>query len=169
MLITDERKGQLCDFGLVSLAEWHGPAGMTTTSPHGGTVRYKAPDLFPSKTNRNPKPSFYSDVYALGCVTYEVSTFTLSCKLSSHYNTINFDHQFIDLKQPFHGSQTIYDILDSIRDGEPPALRPDNLQMPAAVHLWDLLEACWRLTPLERPSANDVVLGLQSIHDIRYG
>lgn len=72
MLISDERRGQLCDFGLVSLAEWHGPAGMTTTSPYGGTERYKAHELFPSAANPDPKPSLGSDVYALGCVAYEV-------------------------------------------------------------------------------------------------
>lgn len=68
---------KLCDFGLARLLEWEGPAGMTTTSPYGGTMLYKAYELFKSRENPYPLPSFASDVYALGCVILEASTFFL--------------------------------------------------------------------------------------------
>jgi serine/threonine protein kinase len=78
VLISDDGVGQLCDFGLVSLAETQGPTGLTTTSPYGGTARYKAPELVPSRDNRDPKPNYASDIYAFGCITYEVRLVTLS-------------------------------------------------------------------------------------------
>lgn len=39
VLIDDNHVARLCDFGLVRLDDWQGPAGMTTTSPYTGTER----------------------------------------------------------------------------------------------------------------------------------
>jgi serine/threonine protein kinase len=83
ILIGDDGRGQLCDFGLVRLFDWQGPRGLTTTTPYGGTLKYKAYELFRSEGNRNPLPTFASDVYALGCVIYEV----LYCFPLGRFNT----------------------------------------------------------------------------------
>ena len=63
---------KLCDFGLVRLADWEGPAGMTTTSAYTGTERYKAPELFISPDNRHPVATMEGDIYSLGCIMLEV-------------------------------------------------------------------------------------------------
>jgi len=54
------------------LDDWQGQAGMTTTSPYTGTERYKAPELFASIDNVHPLATFEGDIYALGCITFEV-------------------------------------------------------------------------------------------------
>ncbi|KIM20542.1 hypothetical protein M408DRAFT_81867, partial [Serendipita vermifera MAFF 305830] len=72
VLVDDIGAARLCDFGLVRLADWDGPAGMTTTSPYTGTERYKPPELFISKENRRPVATFEGDIYSLGCVILEV-------------------------------------------------------------------------------------------------
>lgn len=72
IMIDELRVAQLCDFGLSEIAKLTGPASMPTTSPYGETERYRAHELFPSKKNRHPKPSYASDVYALGCVIHQV-------------------------------------------------------------------------------------------------
>jgi serine/threonine protein kinase len=74
VLVGDDGVAKLCDFGLVRLAEWEGPAGMTTTSVYTGTERYKAPELFISSENRHPLASFEGDIYSLGCIMLEVRT-----------------------------------------------------------------------------------------------
>lgn len=74
--MDDNGVAKLCDFGLVRLADWQGPAGMTTTSPYTGTERYKAPELFMSKENRHPVATFEGDIYSLGSVMLEVSNYS---------------------------------------------------------------------------------------------
>jgi serine/threonine protein kinase len=74
VLVDDDGVAKLCDFGLVRLADWEGPAGMTTTSVYSGTERYKAPELFVSAENRHPRASFEGDIYSLGCIMLEVCT-----------------------------------------------------------------------------------------------
>lgn len=77
ILVSDDEVAQLCDFGLVCLAEWTG-SGFTSTSPYGGTIRFKAPELYKSETNKKPKPTRSSDIYSLGCVTYQVGLLCLT-------------------------------------------------------------------------------------------
>jgi serine/threonine protein kinase len=97
VLISDEGVAQLCDFGLVSVAEWGGPTGINTSTPFAGTMRYEAYELLGSKENRDPRPTFASDVYAFGCVAYEVREqeflkFTVSntTLLSVHRKEVSF-------------------------------------------------------------------------------
>jgi serine/threonine protein kinase len=70
--VDETRVAKLCDFGLVRLVDWEGPAGMTTTSPYTGTARYKAPELFMSSENRHPVATFEGDIYSVGCIMLEV-------------------------------------------------------------------------------------------------
>jgi serine/threonine protein kinase len=70
--VDENGVAKLCDFGLVRLVDWGGPAGMTTTSPYTGTARYKAPELFVSVENRHPVATFEGDIYSVGCIMLEV-------------------------------------------------------------------------------------------------
>jgi serine/threonine protein kinase len=72
VLVNDKGIAQLCDFGLVYLLDWEGDA-MNTTSPYSATPKYQAPELFNTRSNRVTKPSAAGDVYAFGCIIYEVS------------------------------------------------------------------------------------------------
>jgi serine/threonine protein kinase len=73
ILVDDDGVAKLCDFGLARLADWQGPAGLTTTSPYTGTARYKAPELFMTIENRFPVATFEGDIYSLGGILLEVS------------------------------------------------------------------------------------------------
>ena len=72
VLVDSDGVAKLCDFGLVRLADWEGPAGMTTTSAYTGTERYKAPELFISPDNRCPVATIEGDIYSLRCIMLEV-------------------------------------------------------------------------------------------------
>jgi serine/threonine protein kinase len=72
VLVDGDGVAKLGDFGLVRLADWEGPTGMTTTSPYTGTLRYKAPELFVSEENRHPVATFEGDIYSIGCILLEV-------------------------------------------------------------------------------------------------
>jgi serine/threonine protein kinase len=72
VLVDGEGLAKLCDFGVVRLLDWEGPAGMTTTFLYTGTERYKAPDLFFSSENRHLVATLVGDVYSTGCIMLEV-------------------------------------------------------------------------------------------------
>lgn len=141
ILVDDTGAARLCDFGLVRLADWEGPAGMTTTSPYTGTERYKAPELFISAENRRPVATFEGDIYSLGCIILEI----------------------IEQICPFGQFTKGYELREAIMDGYSPALRKEST---GALHnlteyLWNLLEACW-LEPSDRPNVDVVVDALRS-------
>ena len=56
------------------------PGGLNTTTPHRGTDRYVAPEM--ADLDNPSKPTSMSDVYAVGCIGFEVST--LTCSFTSY-------------------------------------------------------------------------------------
>ncbi|KIM29317.1 hypothetical protein M408DRAFT_68273, partial [Serendipita vermifera MAFF 305830] len=140
VLIDDCGVAKLCDFGLVRLVNWHGAAGMTTTTPYTGTELYKAPELFMSRENRHPVATFESDIYSLGCVILE----------------------FVERVRPFQRFQTTHDRTDAIMDGDPPARSREirGVLGELTAQFWDLLQDCW-FRPDERPDIETIVESLQ--------
>jgi serine/threonine protein kinase len=72
VLITAEGVGQICDFGLARLIQEDATTGLTTTTPHTGTIRYLAYELVHNVVNLCPLPTPATDIYALGCIGIEV-------------------------------------------------------------------------------------------------
>jgi serine/threonine protein kinase len=64
VLIDNNLRPQICDFGLISIFLEEGTSGMTTTSPHTGTDRYLAYELLLDGAT----PTVASDIFALGGV-----------------------------------------------------------------------------------------------------
>jgi serine/threonine protein kinase len=88
VLIDDNEVARLCDFGLVRLEDWAGHSGTTTTTEYRGTVRYRAPELFPSRDNRySPIATYAGDIYALGGVMLEVSKHLHGGEISVYHVT----------------------------------------------------------------------------------
>ncbi|KAG8906476.1 hypothetical protein FRB99_006791 [Tulasnella sp. 403] len=68
VLITDEHRAMLCDFGLAKAME-NMPSGLTTsTFNQGGTLPYESPELLRGGSMRSPQ----SDVWAWGCLAQEI-------------------------------------------------------------------------------------------------
>ncbi|KAK6966795.1 kinase domain-containing protein [Favolaschia claudopus] len=132
ILVTPSERACIADFGLSTIVD-----GMTlrlttsTTANHGGTMRYNAPELFrPGDTG---KKTFSSDIYALGCVGYEIMT-----------GQIPFPG--------FNEAQVMFCVLDDKR----PERLPSCIGTPALDSIWELLELCWDREKEKRPSADDI-------------
>lgn len=74
VLVDETGRALLADLGLSRLSDgdllaW---AAIQTTSPSIGTLRWLAPELL--KVQQPIAPTTSSDIYALGCFTYEVSS-----------------------------------------------------------------------------------------------
>lgn len=71
VLIDDDGRPQICDFGLAHIFFDEPGSGLTTTTEHTGTERYLAPELVLGDIEAHPTTA--SDVYALGCLGLEVN------------------------------------------------------------------------------------------------
>lgn len=79
--------------------------------------------------------------------------------------------KFVHSSYPFQYIKDEFDVQDAIKNGQPPALRPNfgNKKKEHAidVEFWNLLEACWAIDPNERPNIAEVVVKLGEIFKIR--
>lgn len=77
ILITDEGKACLCDFGLSTITEFQGSSYLASTI--GGNVRWAAPELFRiNEDNSVPPVTSHSDIYSFGSVMLEVQLYSFS-------------------------------------------------------------------------------------------
>jgi serine/threonine protein kinase len=81
VLIDDENRACLGDFGFAGIRIPPGLAGASSLSDVGGTAIYMAPELLIHQANKGqssvPLPKEPADIYAFGMLIYEV----LSCIL----------------------------------------------------------------------------------------
>ncbi|KAG8898424.1 hypothetical protein FRB99_007442 [Tulasnella sp. 403] len=122
VLITDERRAILCDFGLAKSMESM-PSGLTTsTFNQGGSLPYESPELLTGTSLRAPE----SDVWAWGCLLQEIFSSRI----------------------PYYWANNPGAIVKFITEDIPPA--PLNeLRCPPRV--MNLLSLCWRREPSDRP------------------
>lgn len=73
MLVDNENRACLADFGFAGACTPFRVAGASSSSDVGGTAGYMAPELFLHRSNENlSTPKGPVDVYALGMLIYEV-------------------------------------------------------------------------------------------------
>ncbi|CAG7849740.1 SubName: Full=Uncharacterized protein {ECO:0000313/EMBL:CCA75843.1} [Serendipita indica DSM 11827] len=171
ILIADDGRPMICDLGLARVEEYRRPSsfngvlsygcwewmvGINTTSAHTGTPRYLAPEqVDPDNPSR---PTMATDVYAVGCIGYELI-----------YSAVPYAHRKHNLQ---------WQIFHDIHNGVPPARRPD-IATPSSTNptvassevcgitiLWDVLELCWSRDPCRRPSASDLCEWLAQDEDV---
>ncbi|KAJ7113514.1 kinase-like domain-containing protein [Mycena epipterygia] len=136
ILVTPSRRACIADFGLASITD-----AMTvrfthsTISLRGGTGRYLAPELI-----QGDKAHFGSDVYAFGCVCYEILTG----------------------KVPFYELPNDMAVMFKVVEGRRPSRPTSGSDTVALDSLWELLEDCWKETPDKRPTAAQIVERLKS-------
>ncbi|KAL0578824.1 Rho guanine nucleotide exchange factor, partial [Marasmius crinis-equi] len=128
ILMTDSLRACLGDFGLSRVADTRG-LKITSTTRSCGTGRWLAPELL----LENGGTSKASDIYAYGCVCYEIFT---------------GQHPFPEL--PNEAAVAL-----AVNQGKRPA-RPKEISELADV-MWALMETCWHASPSSRPDAAQVV------------
>ncbi|PVG01327.1 kinase-like protein [Serendipita vermifera] len=129
ILIGTDGAPKLCDFGLARIFIAEGCSGLTTTSEHGGTERYLAPELLDAQST--PLPTLQTDIYALGlCVGLK----------------------FIFLVPPYANRVNNFRgvIFNDIRAGVKPATFPEELNSKYKA-LSGIFRETWLSDPLSRP------------------
>ncbi|KAG6815591.1 hypothetical protein H0H87_000323 [Tephrocybe sp. NHM501043] len=108
----------------------------------GGSLRWQTPELFDMENDQAVKNSTFSDVYALGCVCYEVFTDNV----------------------PFHNVSRDATVMLQIQRGSHPSQPPESSlawrKWGLTQAIWDLIQDCWKENPLSRPTTEEVLLRL---------
>ncbi|KIO24312.1 hypothetical protein M407DRAFT_102030 [Tulasnella calospora MUT 4182] len=154
VLVTDDTRVVLCDFGLAEVLESadDGPSGLTTSRSIRGSTRYMAPELILAMDGVSRR-TLESDVWAWGCLLFEVMTDTL----------------------PYATYRADIAVIQAIIRGQIPAeLPPPSLL--SEEEQWDLrswflqlvLPECWNFEPSKRPTMVNAVREMEvTLRDIR--
>ncbi|KAG5350819.1 hypothetical protein C0989_009145 [Termitomyces sp. Mn162] len=139
ILIHETGKACLSDFGISGVLDSNIVAwtSQSSVASKGGSVRWQAPELDMEK-DEEVINSPYSDVYALGCVFYEVFT-----------GNIPFHHISRD-------TTVVLQIQRGIRPSRPSELDAAWREWGLTEEIWALCGDCWKNEPKERPSVEDV-------------
>ncbi|KZP04661.1 kinase-like protein [Athelia psychrophila] len=145
VLITEEGKACLCDFGLSSLMlEFHDPTFCTSTI--GANARWAAPEIYRISSEDQdsvPIATTKSDVYSFGCILLEI----LSGLIPYHY--LARDGQ----------------VLLELQNGTKPR-RPQGEGGYVTDALWAQITACWAEPAEQRPTAPQLVEFLQDQYNL---
>ncbi|KAJ7688637.1 kinase-like domain-containing protein, partial [Mycena rosella] len=142
ILIDDEGKAKLCDFGLSSIVvEFCGTSPLTS----GGAVRWADASLYSLSTEDEgdeasaPVITTRCDIYSFGSVTLEI----LSGRI------------------PYHYLRTDAQVMIEIHKGNQPR-RPATSFVTDAQ--WALIQRCWAADADARPDCAEVVHEIQALH-----
>lgn len=136
VLIDDDEKAVLTDFGLSIILGGFTNLSVTNTDAKIGTLAWAAPELCPDPPDsKAPNPSTQSDVYSFACLMYLIFTGSHMWNMTGVAAGIN----------------------TMIR-----ASRGDRPSNPGTIdtQYWNLIEQCWAKLPSSRPKMSDVLLRL---------
>ncbi|KAF9442132.1 kinase-like protein, partial [Macrolepiota fuliginosa MF-IS2] len=154
ILVSRSGRACLADFGLASVggSEVTGPPSLETTGHRGATWRFEAPELLLRLSKSKIHRTSESDMYAFGCVCYEIVTG----------------------KVPFFELDTQYAVILEIQKGGVPTKPMEDALGTCQVrgltqHVWSLMTSCWKECPGERPTAREILSGalLKDLRDSR--
>ena len=135
ILVNQNGHACLADFTLLTIVTEQGSSTGT-----GGTIRWMSPELLHPEAFgfTNARPTRESDCYALGMVIYEV----------------------LSGRVPFDSCKDTLVILKVV-GGERPK-KPEGAQGAwFTTEIWAMLDLCWKPRPVDRPSSNDILRGLE--------
>ncbi|KAF8314400.1 kinase-like domain-containing protein, partial [Amanita rubescens] len=130
VLLDANLRVQIADFGLTRLLD------ATNTQSGAKHLNFAAPELFgcpedaDNPTAEDPPRTQMSDVYAFGCIYYEI-----------HYDCI-----------PFAGRKEIQ-IVTLVSRGKCP---PRQDEPPLSDRAWELIQWCWVMEPPKRPRMKEI-------------
>ncbi|KAG6904068.1 hypothetical protein DXG01_012823, partial [Tephrocybe rancida] len=149
ILVDDVGRACLADFGISSISDSQIVAWTTQSSGivKGGSTRWQAPELFAvgdsdmddEEVEAAVKNTMASDVYALGCVFFEIFTGDVPFASITRDNTV------------------ILRVSSGARPACPPNLSPSWTEWGLTQDIWACIEDCWKGQPSERPPAAAVV------------
>ncbi|KAG9031568.1 hypothetical protein FRB95_002562 [Tulasnella sp. JGI-2019a] len=125
VLITNERRAILCDFGL-TLARTEGQTDLTTTEGFKGSIRWCSPELI---TEEKCRRTVSSDMWAWGCLLVEIMRETL----------------------PYPSQQNHFKVVLALQNGDPPETQ-ELLTHP--LNIWPITQGCWHMNPELRSTAS---------------
>ncbi|KAG6847270.1 hypothetical protein H0H93_009148, partial [Arthromyces matolae] len=142
ILVDSTGRARLADFGVSSVSDseiiaWTTEAPAAST---GGSKRWQAPELINTgdvddRARSNTKES---DIYAFGCVCYEIFTGNI----------------------PFFGTKfdasVSHKILSGLRPECPSPSSPSWTDWGLTLGIWSLMEWCWNPDPAQRPSSIEI-------------
>ncbi|KAG5634198.1 hypothetical protein H0H81_002972, partial [Sphagnurus paluster] len=136
ILVDTSQRAYLADFGLSAVDDpeilhWGTQSAASST---GGTSRWRAPEHMLNENLHNTKAS---DIYAWGCVCYEIFTG----------------------KMPFYEHNNEAALIKMISSGTQPALPPDIDCETICLFdpLWELIKSCWARDIKRRPNISQVM------------
>ncbi|KAH7923797.1 kinase-like protein [Leucogyrophana mollusca] len=136
ILITADLRACVADFGLCTLAQDSNLQFTNSSSNGKGSAPWMAPELFSEDDAEQKRKTCASDIYAFGCVGYEIFS-----------------------GNPPFARLSSYKIIPAIMENRP-------LPQPASAELddviWGLIGACRGVDPGSRPKASEVVQQLRS-------
>ncbi|KAG6887626.1 hypothetical protein C0995_013956 [Termitomyces sp. Mi166 len=145
VLIDATGRARLSDFGISNVSDANIMVWTSqSSSSRGGSVRWQGPELVNIENEEIPENTLMSDVYALGCVFYEIFTGNV----------------------PFHTVSRDFTVILHLQRGDRPA-RPTEWdsawrEWGLTENIWTLIEDCWKENPVERLTAEQVLQRLAS-------
>ncbi|KAG6907411.1 hypothetical protein DXG01_009023 [Tephrocybe rancida] len=134
-------RARLCDFGISSICDPKIRAWTTQSSvgSKGGSTRWQAPELFDLESDEDVQNTRISDVYAFGCMCYEVFTGNV----------------------PFYQISRDATVMLQVKEHKRP-LRPNKPGVPwqewgLTESIWQLMEDCWKAAAEERPAVQEII------------
>ena len=135
---------RIADFGLSRDSD------ATATVNAAMSKFFAAPELLLSDDEDKIKRTDKSDIYAFGCLYYEVC----DPGVKSHYSIKLYVLQIHFDSLPFGENMTSTQVVRLVIKGR----RPDRLRDPPLSDVaWSLIETCWDQDPGRRPSIDEVV------------
>ncbi|KAG6914366.1 hypothetical protein DXG01_000770 [Tephrocybe rancida] len=149
VLVDRAGRAYLADFGLSNvddpqIVHW---TSQSSVGSKGGSARWQAPELHRAETDLDGEEYLIhntelSDVFAWGCLCYEIFTGRL----------------------PFYQIRLATTVVLKIVEGQIPSRPPAEdlawLEYELTESIWELMERCWLLDPSARPDMSSIVSAL---------
>jgi serine/threonine protein kinase len=170
----------LADFGISTIVAHDGDT--TTTQEAAGTPNWMAPELLleedtvaagshGSAGGGTSRPTTKSDMWAFGCVCFQVNYFWLC---TSPQQLITCEPKLLTGRIPFEMYRGLYQMIRAFKRSHVTPLQPDTGEVFPGVEahqgpLMDLAKRCWDRDPEQRLTAEEAhqALGNLSVNDAR--
>lgn len=140
VLVSNEGRGVITDFeSSIIHSSLPDPSLYDLFGPSVASLRWSAPELLTEGRRKIQS----SDIWALGCVFYEILTGRL----------------------PFKADNAALDMAGNILAGVPPGKR--SLEDHGGDGIWQITQSCWSRNPEGRPSCSDIIQILESYAETR--